>query len=73
MLNQIGRELKTIRTRKGLTLKEASKTTGVHYNTLCEYENYPERIKLGRLFDLLKRYEINEDIFFSNICENIRK
>ena len=72
MLNQIGRELRVIRVKKGLTLKEASKITGVHYNTLSEYENYPERIKLGKLFDLLKSYQIDEDIFFNNICEYIR-
>lgn len=72
MLNQVGRELRVIRMRKGLTLKQASKITGVHYNTLSEYENYPEKMKLGKLFELLEKYEVDETIFFENLCEYIR-
>ena len=72
MLNQVGRELRVIRMRKGLTLKQASKITGVHYNTLSEYENYPEKMKLGKLFELLEKYEVDEAIFFENLCEYIR-
>jgi len=72
-LQQIGNELKCIRARKNLTLEEAEKLTGICKNTLSVYENYPQRLKLGKLFYILEKYQISEDIFFDNVCEYIRQ
>lgn len=71
-IEQIGRELKSIRTRNGWTLEKASEITGIHKNTLSVYENNPHVIKLGKLFELLEKYNEDTDIFFKNISEYIR-
>lgn len=73
MLEQIGKELKSIRIKKNLTLEQASIITGIHKNTLCIYENNPSVLKLGKLFQILDKYKVSNDIFFSNISEYIRK
>ncbi len=71
-IEQIGRELKSIRSRNNWTLEKASEITGIHKNTLCLYENNPEVIKLGRLFEILEKYNVDNEIFFKNVCEYIR-
>lgn len=72
-LEQIGRELKSIRARNGWTLEKAQEITGIHKNTLSIYENNPKVIQLGKLFEILKKYGVDNDIFFGNICEYIRE
>lgn len=71
-VEQIGRELKSIRSRNAWTLEKASEITGIHKNTLSVYENNPQVIKLGKLFELLEKYNEDTDIFFKNISEYIR-
>lgn len=73
MLEQIGKELKSIRARNDLTLEKASEITGIHKNTLCIYENNPEVIQLGKLFKILDKYGVDNDIFFRDVCEYIHK
>lgn len=72
-LEQIGRELKSIRAKNNWTLEKASEIAGIHKNTLCIYENNPEVIQLGKLFNILEKYKVNNDIFFKNISEYIRE
>ena len=72
-LEQIGRELKSIRARNDWTLDKASEITGIHRNTLSVYENNPKVIQLGKLFEILKKYGVDNDIFFGNICEYIHE
>ena len=71
-LEQVGRELKSIRARNDWTLEKAQEITGIHKNTLSVYENNPEVIQLGKLFSILDKYGVDNDIFFKNICEYIR-
>jgi len=71
-IEQIGRELKSIRSRNGWTLEKASEITGIHKNTLSIYENNPNVLKLGKLFELLEKYNEDAEIFFKNISEYIR-
>ena len=71
-VEQIGRELKSIRSRNDWTLEKASEITGIHKNTLSVYENNPQVIKLGKLFELLEKYNEDTDIFFKNVSEYIR-
>ena len=72
-LKQIGIELKRKKKKKNLTLEDAEQITGIHKNTLSTYENHPQQLKLGKLFHILKSYNVNEDIFFDNVCEYIRQ
>ena len=71
-LEQIGRELKSIRARNDWTLEKAQELTGVHKNTLSTYENNPDVIQLGKLFKILNCYGVDNEIFFKNVCEYIR-
>ena len=70
---QIGRELKSIRARNDWTLDKAQEITGIHKSTLNYYENNPDVIQLGRLFKILEKYGVDNDIFFQNICEYIHE
>ena len=71
LLEQIGKELKIIRIKNGWTLAMAQEITGVHKNTLSIYENNPGVMKLGKLFDILNKYNVDVDIFFEHICKYI--
>lgn len=70
-LEQIGKELKSIRIKLGLTLEKASEITGIHKNTLCLYENNPSCLKLGRFLKILDSYGVDSSIFFTNTSEYI--
>lgn len=70
-IEQIGRELKSIRARNNWTLEKAQELTGIHKNTLSIYENNPDGIQLGKLFKIVSDYGVNIDIFFKNVCESI--
>ena len=54
-------------------LDKAAEITGIHRNTLSVYENNPKVIQLGKLFEILKKYGVDNDIFFGNICEYIHE
>lgn len=72
-LQQLGRELASIRIRNGDTLEKASEKVNVHQNTLSIYENDPFNMKLGKLLEFLDAYNVNPEIFFDSISEYIRK
>lgn len=71
-IEQVGKELKAIRLREGLTLENASKILGIHKNTLSIYENNPSVLKIGKLYEILLKYKVDMNIFFGNIREYIR-
>lgn len=72
MISQdVGKELKAIRIRKGLTLQDVENAVNIHKNTISFYENHSEKIKLNVLEKLLNYYDISMYIFFKNICEYI--
>lgn len=72
-LEQVGRELKSIRARNGWTLEKAQEITGIHKNTLSIYENNPDIIQLGKIFKIVEDYGVDIDIFFRNVSENTHK
>lgn len=72
-LEQVGRELKSIRVRNDWTLEKASEITGIHKNTLSIYENNSDVIRLGKLFKIVSDYGVSIDIFFNNVCESIHE
>lgn len=69
--HDVGKELKAIRIRKGLTLQDVENDVNIHKNTISFYENHSEKIKLNVLEKLLNYYGISIYIFFKNMCENI--
>lgn len=69
---EIGKELKSIRIRNGLTLQDVENAVKIHKNTISFYENHSEKIKLNTLIKLLDFYGVDIYIFFKSICEYIR-
>ena len=67
----VGKELKAIRIRKGLILQDVEDAVKIHKNTISFYENHSEKIKLNVLEKLLNYYGISMYIFFKNMCEDI--
>ena len=70
-LNQIGNALKLIRNSKNMSLEQESELLGIHRNTLALYENNPENMSLGLLSRFLEIHNINRDIFFKIVYDNI--
>lgn len=62
-------ELKSIRTRKGLSIKQVSEDIGIHFNSLSKYEKNADDMQLNILEKLLAYYNIDELIFFKVIRE----
>ncbi len=65
----IGKELKSLRVKRNLSLEQASQKLSIHFNTLSKYEKDASDLKLGMLEKILNFYQINELIFFKIICE----
>lgn len=65
----VGNELRAIRSRLHLSLKEAEEKTGIYAQKLCDYENNKVNIKVFTLEKILKAYNTNLYIFFKNIHE----
>lgn len=66
----IGNELRAIRGRLNISLKEAEKITGIYAQKLSEYENNKVSIKVSTLEKILNAYNVNLCIFFKTIYEN---
>ena len=68
---KIGNELRAIRSRHNLSLKDLEGLTGIYAQTLSEYENGKIKIKVSTLEKiLLTAYKMDLFIFFRNIYEN---
>lgn len=65
----VAEELKSIRTRKGLSIKQVSEDIGIHFNSLSKYEKNADDMQLNILEKLLAYYNIDELIFFKVIRE----
>lgn len=69
--NFIGNELRAIRSRNNLSLKDVEEKTGIYAQTLSEYENNKIKIKVCTLEKILKdAYNTDLYIFFKSIYEN---
>lgn len=71
--NLIGNELRAIRNRCNYTLKDVEKITGIHAQTLSEYENSKVRITVSTLEKIVKSYGLDLYIFFKTIYEYTHK
>ena len=65
----IAEELKSLRTKKGVSIEEVSENLGIHFNTLSKYEKDATDMKLSLFGKLLKYYDVDELIFFKVIRE----
>lgn len=65
----IGKELKSLRNKKDLSIEQASKNLNVHPNTLSKYEKDASDMQIGTLEKMLRLYGIDELIFFKIIRE----
>lgn len=64
---RIGLELKLLRIKNGLTLKQASMGLNIHPNTLCRYEKNAKNISLSVFDKMLNFYNVEPNIFFEEI------
>lgn len=69
MLEQISKELKATRIRKGIEIEEVAKKMRLSYETIRKYESGKYNYSLETLEKLLNYYKVNPAIFFRNICE----
>lgn len=69
MLKEIGRELKVLRVRNALTIKEVEGLTGIKSQTISNYELGKTNITLNQLARLLEAYKENLYIFFNRLYE----
>lgn len=65
----IAEEIKSLRTKKNLTIEKASNDLGMHFNTLSKYEKDASDMQLGTLEKILNYYNVDELIFFKVIRE----
>lgn len=65
----VGNELKAIRNRNNLSLKQLEEKTGICAQNLSEYENNKVQIKISTLEKILSVYNMNLFIFFKQINE----
>lgn len=69
MLEAIGKELKIIRIRNGLSLDAVAEQLSINRETLRRYENNSSGLSVEKLEKLLNYYDVEKSIFFSNVCE----
>ncbi len=65
----IGNELRAVRSRLNLSLREAEKITGIRAQKLSVYENGKVNIKVCTLEKILNSYGSSLYIFFKDIYE----
>ena len=69
MLEAIGKELKIIRIRNGLSLDAVAEQLSINRETLRRYENNSSGLSVEKLEKLLNYYDVEKSIFFRNVCE----
>ena len=69
MLEAIGKELKIIRLRNDLKLETVADDLRLNKETLRRYENSANGLSVERLEELLSYYNVDRNIFFTNVCE----
>lgn len=65
----VGNELRALRSRLNLSLRDAQKITGIFAQKLSDYENSKVKIKVYTLEKILIAYGTNLYIFFKSIYE----
>lgn len=63
----IAEELRSIRARKNVSIEEVAKESQVNKDTISRYENNLTSMQIDILEKLLNYYDVNFDIFFTNI------
>ena len=66
----IAEELRSIRAKKKLSIENIAKKSSVAKDTICRYENNKVPMQIDILEKILKAYDIDFDIFFTNIYAN---
>lgn len=65
-MSAVAQRLKAERNKKGLTQKQVSDFTGIHYKTLSGYENAVSEPDLDTLTTLAKLYAVSTDYLLGN-------
>jgi transcriptional regulator with XRE-family HTH domain len=73
MLEAIGKELKVARIRQNLTLENVAEQLNINRETLRRYENNATGLSVERLEEILNFYNMDKNIFFTNVCEYMHK
>lgn len=63
----IAEELRSIRAIKKVSIEEVSKESQVSKDTIYRYENNTTSMQIDMLEKLLNYYDVDFDIFFTNI------
>ena len=69
----IGNELRALRSRMNLSLREVEQKTGIYAQKLSIYENGKVNIRVCTLEKILKVYNSNLYIFFKTLYEYSHK
>lgn len=66
----IADELRSLRAKNNISLVELSNILKINKDTISRYENASSSINIDTLETFLNYYNIDFDIFFSNVCAN---
>lgn len=66
---EIGKELKALRARSGLSGEDVAEKVGVHINSLYKYERDASKLNLDVFEKLLRVYNVDEVMFFRTVRE----
>lgn len=66
----IADELRSIRAKKNLSIESVAKEININKDTISRYENNLVSMQIDILEKLLEFYQIEFDIFFTNIYAN---
>lgn len=69
MLELIGKELEIIRLRCNKSIRDVASDLNLNQETIRRYEKNASGLSVSRLNELLKYYNVDITIFFSNIRE----
>lgn len=66
----IADELRSIRAKKNLSIEKVAEKSNINKDTISRYENNSVAMNIEYIDKLLNAYDINFDIFFTNIYAN---
>lgn len=69
----IASELRKLRADINITLEDLAFKSGVNKDTICRYENNSVSMNLDILYKILSVYNVELDIFFTNVNANKQK
>lgn len=68
MIESIGKELKILRIRNGLSIEKVANDFNLSYETIRRYEVGSVDMSIEKLEKMLAYYKEDADIFFKNVC-----